>query len=111
MHDRAQIRQLHQDGQSVTQIARTLGIARSTVYRALDPDTPDHYVRGHQVSDFHDQIHQVLTRWPHMPAVGIAYRLRWPGSMSTFTQRVNEIRRQILYPDPTTTRLVVVGSG
>lgn len=99
MHDRGPIRELHAAGHPIRAIARELGISRNAVRRALDLSRPDHYVRGPQLSTVEPQIRETLARWPHMPAVGIAHRLAWKGSMTTFTQRVNELRREVLYPD------------
>ncbi len=77
-----------------------MGISRNTVRRAIDPTRPARYVRRSQLDDVQDEIREVLARWPHMSAVGIAHRLGWRGSMSTFTQRVNELRREQLYGAP-----------
>ncbi|MGH3776508.1 MAG: helix-turn-helix domain-containing protein [Pseudonocardiaceae bacterium] len=42
----AQARKMHADGETVTAIADVLGVARSTVYRALDRDVPgEHNLR------------------------------------------------------------------
>lgn len=97
MHDRRPIRALHAQGTPIPAIARELGIDRNTVRRAIDPTRPTSYHRRSQLDDVDAQIREVLARWPHMPATGVARRLGWPGSMSTFSTRVHQIRREVLY--------------
>ncbi|MDI3331420.1 MAG: helix-turn-helix domain-containing protein [Micrococcus sp.] len=100
MYLRAPIRERHAAGEPIRAIAREMGISRNTVRRAIDPTRPARYVRRSQLDEVTDQIREVLARWPHMPAVGIAHRIGWRGSMSTFTQRVNVLRRERLYGAP-----------
>ena len=92
MHDRAPIRELHSDGAPIRAIARDLGIARNTVRAALDPSRPDVYARRSQLDDVEPAIREVLQRYPLMPAAGIARRLGWRGSMTTFQERVRAVR-------------------
>lgn len=100
MHDRRPIRALHAEGRPIRAIARELGVSRNTVRRALDPTRPDRYVRRSRLDDLEPQVLEVLTAYPHMPATGVAWRLGYQGSMSTFTERVRLVRREVLHGGP-----------
>lgn len=100
MYPRAPIRERRAAGEPIRAIARELGVSRNTVRRALDPSRPDRYRRGSALDAVEPAIIEVLERWPYMPAVGIAHRLGWKGSMSTFSARVNVLRRRRLYGTP-----------
>ena len=97
MHDRRTIRTLHSQGTPIRAIARQLGVDRNTVRRAIDPTRPTTYTRRSRLDDIEGEIRGVLDRWPHMPATGVARRLGWTGSMSTFSRRVHVIRREVLH--------------
>lgn len=100
MHDRRPIRALHAAGRPIRAIARDLGISRNTVRRALDVSRPARYVRRSRLDDLEPAIREVLVAYPHMPATGVAWRLGYRGSMSTFTERVRLVRREVLYGGP-----------
>lgn len=91
MHDRRPIRALHAAGTPIRAVARDLGIDRNTVRRAIDP------ARRSPLEDVETEIREVLDRWPHMPATGVARRLGYAGGMTQFSRRVHVIRREVLY--------------
>ena len=97
MHDRRPIRALHATGTPIRAIARELGIDRNTVRRAIDPARPLTYHRRSTLDAVDAEIRDVLARWPHMPATGVARRLRYAGGMTQFSRRVHVIRREVLY--------------
>ena len=104
VEDWAEIRRLHRaEGLPIKLIARTLGISRNTVRAAVASEGPPKYVRkpaGSAVDGFEDAIRAQLTAVPTMPATVIAERVGWTRGMTVFKERVRELRRAYLPPDP-----------
>jgi transposase len=104
VEDWAEIRRLHRaEGLPIKLIARTLKISRNTVRAALASDGPPKYERkpaGSAVDAFEDAIRAQLTAVPTMPASVIAERVGWSRGMTVFNERVRELRRAYLPPDP-----------
>ncbi|MFC6715656.1 helix-turn-helix domain-containing protein [Branchiibius cervicis] len=91
MEDWALIRRLVADGVPQRQVARDLGVGRSTVERALASDRPPKYERPAvptAFTPFEPAVRQLLAMTPDMPATVIAERVggagRSPGSVRTF---------------------------
>ncbi|MFL5332590.1 MAG: ISL3 family transposase [Geminicoccaceae bacterium] len=96
-----QVRALHAQGVSVAQIARTVGIARMTVYRYLREGPPQrkrHTVHGPQrvlepyepylLQRWADGCHTATRLWREIQAQGFAY------SLTTVQRFVNQLRRE-----------------
>ena len=84
MEDWALIRRLVADGVPQRQVARNLGIGRSTVERALASDRPPRYEQPEvptSFTPFEPLVRQLLRSTPDMPATGIAERVGWTGSI------------------------------
>ena len=100
MEDWALIRRLVADGVPQRQVARDLGIGRSTVERALASDRPPKYERPAvptSFTPFEPLVRQLLATTPDMPATVIAERVGWTGSITWFRVRlldVNHSQRQ-----------------
>jgi transposase len=95
-----QVRALHAKGTSVAQIARTVGIARMTVYRYLREGPPQrkrHTVHGRQrvlepyepylLKRWAEGCHTATRLWREIQAQGFAY------SLTTVQRFVNQLRR------------------
>jgi transposase len=95
-----QVRALHAKGTSVAQIARTVGIARMTVYRYLREGPPQrkrHTVHGRQrvlepyepylLQRWAEGCHTATRLWREIQAQGFAY------SLTTVQRFVNQLRR------------------
>lgn len=104
MEDWAEIRRLHRsEGMPIRAIARTLGVGRNTVRRALASSGPPKYVRapkGSIVDTVEPQIRELLARWPDMPATVIAERIGWTRSIRVLRGRVAVLRPLFQPPDP-----------
>jgi transposase len=103
VEDWALIRRLVADGVPQRQVARQLGIGRSTVARAVRSEVPPRYERRPAVtsfSPFEPRVRAVLAEFPEMPATVIAQRAGWDGSMSWFRENVARLRPQYRRPDP-----------
>ena len=75
MEDWALIRRLVADGVPQRQVARDLGIGRSTVARAVASDGPPKYERpavSTSFTPFEPAVRQLLVTTPDMPATVIA---------------------------------------
>jgi transposase len=96
-----QARSLHAKGASVAQIARTVGIARMTVYRYLREGPPQrkrHTVHGQQrvlepyepylLQRWADGCHTATRLWREVQAQGFAH------SLTTVQRFVNQLRRE-----------------
>jgi Helix-turn-helix domain of resolvase len=82
VEDWALIRRLVADGVPQRQVARGLGIGRSTVERALASDRPPKYARPvvpTWFTPFEPLVRQLLAATPDMPATVIAERVGWTG--------------------------------
>ena len=103
MEDWALIRRLVADGVPQRQVARDLGIGRSTVERALASDRPPKYERRGGA----DVVHAVRAAGaaaagttPDMPATVIAERVGWTGSITWFRDNVRRLRPEHRPVDP-----------
>ena len=91
MEDWALIRRLAAEGVPKARIAARLGISRTTVVKAVQSDSPPRYQRKPASSSFSPveaRVRQLLEDNPELPAVVLAERVEWTGSMSWFRQNV-----------------------
>ncbi len=103
MEDWALIRRLVADGVPQRQVARDLGIGRSTVERALASDRPPRYERppvATSFTAFEPAVRQLLVKTPDMPATVIAERVGWTGSITWFRENVRRLRPDHYPVDP-----------
>ena len=104
MEDWALIRGLHlSERLPKAQIARQLGISRNTVAKAIASTDPPQYSRQRTVtsfSPFEEQVCQLLSVTPSMPATVLAERVGWTGSATWFRQNVARIRPDYAPTDP-----------
>jgi transposase len=103
VEDWALIRRLVADGVPQRQVARQLGIGRSTVARAVASDVPPKYERKPVVTSFDSfepRVRELLEEFPEMPATVLAERTGWDGSISWFRENVARLRPQYRRPDP-----------
>ena len=103
MEDWALIRRLVADGVPQRQVARDLGIGRSTVERALASDRPPKYERAAVATSFapfEPRVRQLLIATPDMPATVIAERVGWTGSITWFRDNVRRLRPEHRPVDP-----------
>ena len=103
MEDWALIRRLVADGVPQRQVARDLGIGRSTVERALASDRPPKYERAAvptSFTPFEPLVRQLLAATPDMPATVIAERVGWTGSITWFRDNVRRLRPEHRPVDP-----------
>jgi len=73
------------EGVPQCQVARDLGVGRSTVERALASDRPPKYERPAvptAFTPFEPLVRQLLKDTPDMPATVIAERVGWTGSIT-----------------------------
>ena len=97
------VRRLVADGVPQRQVARDLGIGRSTVTRALACDRPPRYERPSAptaFTPFEPLVAQLLATTPDMPATVIAERVGWTGSITWFRDNVRRVRPQHAPVDP-----------
>lgn len=103
VEDWALIRRLVADGVPQRQVARQLGIGRSTVARAVAAESPPKYERKPAVTSFtsfEPHVRELLAEFPEMPATVLAERVGWGGSRSWFGENVARLRPQYRRPDP-----------
>jgi Helix-turn-helix domain of resolvase len=103
VEDWALIRRLVADGVPQRQVARQLGIGRSTVARAVASAAPPKYERKPaptSFSPFEPRVRALLAEFPEMPATVVAERVGWAGSMSWFRENVARLRPEQRRPDP-----------
>jgi hypothetical protein len=103
VEDWALIRRLVADGVPQRQVARQLGIGRSTVARPVASAGPPKYERGPvptSFSPFEPRVRALLAEFPEMPATVVAGRLGWDGSMSWFRENVARLRPEHRRLDP-----------
>jgi hypothetical protein len=103
VEDWALIRRLVADGIPQRQVARDLGIGRSTVERALACDRPPKYERAAvstSFTPFEPLVRQLLAKHPDMPATVIAERVGWTGSITWFRDNVRRLRPEHRPVDP-----------
>ena len=88
------IRRLVADGVPQRQVARDLGVGRSTVERALASDRPPKYERPAvptSFEPFEPLVRQLLIATPDMPGTVIAERVGWTGSITWFRDNVRRL--------------------
>lgn len=103
VEDWALIRRLVADGVPQRQVARQLGIGRSTVDRALASNRPPKYERPPRPTSFtpfEAQVRALLGEHPDMPATVIAERVEWSGSITWFRENVRRLRPEHRPIDP-----------
>ena len=103
LEDWALIRRLVADGVPQRQVARDLGVGRSTVARAVASTSPPKYERLTQptsFSPFEARVRALLAEHPQMPATVIAERVGWSGSITWFRDNVRRLRPEQLPVDP-----------
>ncbi len=103
VEDWALIRRLVADGVPQRQVARQLGIGRSTVARAVASAGPPKYERTPgptAFAPFEARVRELLAEFPEMPATVVAERVGWDGSISWFRENVARLRPQYRRPDP-----------
>jgi hypothetical protein len=103
VEDWALIRRLVADGVPQRQVAKDLGVGRSTVARALASDRPPKYERPAvptSFTPFESLVRQLLAATPDMPATVIAERVCWGGSITWFHDNVRRLRPQYRPVDP-----------
>jgi hypothetical protein len=103
VEDWALIRRLVADGVPQRQVARQLGIGRSTVARAVASQVPPKYERKPTPTSFfpfEPRVRELLAEHPEMPASVIAERVEWDGSPSWFRENVARLRPHFRRPDP-----------
>jgi hypothetical protein len=104
VEDWALIRRLVADGVPQRQVARDLGIGRSTVARAVASGVPPKYERRPAAvtsfSPFEGRVRALLEEHPEMPATVLAERVGWDGSITWFRDNVRRLRPEHRRPDP-----------
>lgn len=103
MEDWALIRRLVADGVPQRQVARDLGVGRSTVARAVASDRPPKYERPvvpTSFTAFEPLVRQLLITTPDMPATVLAERVGWTGSITWFRDNVRRLRPEHRPVDP-----------
>src|SRR5215469_3102420 len=91
VEDWALIRRLVADGVPQRQVARQLGIGRSTVARAVASAAPPKYERRPVTTSFaafEPRVRALLAEFPEMPATVIADRIGWDGSILWFARTI-----------------------
>jgi hypothetical protein len=103
VEDWALIRRLVADGVPQRQVARDLGIGRSTVERAVASARPPKYERptvATAFTPFEPLVRQLLITTPDMPATVLAERVGWTGSITWFRDNVRRLRPDHRPVDP-----------
>ena len=104
MEDWAEIRRLHRaEGVSISEVARQLGISRSTVRAALASDRPPEYERAAQprlVDGVEAEVRALLVEFPRMAATVIAQRIGWVQPLTTLKDMLRRIRPEYVGIDP-----------
>jgi hypothetical protein len=94
LEDWALIRRLAAEGVPKTRIAERLGISRTTVIKAVQSDSPPRYERRPTTTSFapfEARVRALLEDDPELPAVVIAERVGWTGSITWFRQNVKRL--------------------
>jgi transposase len=103
VEDWALIRTLAADGVPKAEIARKVGISRTTVIKAIGSDGPPSCVRAQAATSFtpfEARVRQLLSETPDMPATVVAERVGWTGSIRWFRDNVNRVRADQRPVDP-----------
>lgn len=97
------IRRLAAEGVSKARIAERLRISRTTVVKAVQSESPPRYERRSaptSFSPFEARVRALLQDDPELPAVVIAERVDWSGSITWFRQNVKRLRPEHRRIDP-----------
>jgi transposase len=103
VEDWALIRRLAADGVAKAEIARKLGISRTTVLRAIASQEPPKYERTPAPTSFtpvEAQVRRLLAETPEMLTTVLAERVGWTGSIRWFRDNVNRVRADHRPIDP-----------
>ncbi len=103
MEDWALMRRLAGEGVPKAQIARRLGVSRNTVARAVASESPPRYERRAaptSFTPFEPSVRALLKEEPELPAVVLAERVGWTGSITWFRQNVKRLRPEHRPVDP-----------
>jgi transposase len=103
LEDWALIRRLAADGVPKSRIAERLGISRTTVIKAVRSNSPPRYERpaaSTSFTAFEARVRALLDDDPELPAVVIAERVGWTGSITWFRQNVKRLRPEHRKIDP-----------
>jgi hypothetical protein len=103
LEDWALIRRLAAEGVPHSRIAERLGISRTTVIKAVNATAPPRYKRTPTATSFatvEPRVRALLEELPDLPAVVLAERVGWTGSISWFRENVARLRPQFLPIDP-----------
>jgi transposase len=103
LEDWALIRRLAAEGVPHVRIAERLEISRTTVVKAVQSDSPPCYVRRPaptSFTPFESRVRALLADDPELPAVVIAERVGWTGSITWFRQNVKQLRPEHRKIDP-----------
>ncbi len=114
MEDWALIRRLAADGVAKAEIARKLGISRTTVLKAIASESPPRYERSPgptSFTPFEARVRALLAETPEMPATVLAERVGWPGSIRWFRDNVNRVRADHRPIDPADRLLWAAGDA
>ncbi|MBA3574458.1 MAG: IS21 family transposase [Pseudonocardiales bacterium] len=114
VEDWALIRRLVVDGVPQRQVARNLGVGRSTVSRAVASQGPPKYERPPvptSFTPFEALVRAILVELPDMPTTVIAERVGWTGSITWFRDNVRRLRPEHRMPDPADRLIWAVGDA
>jgi hypothetical protein len=103
VEDWALIRRLVAERVPQRQVARELGIGRSTVARAGASDAPPKYERkpaATSLAPSGPRVRVLLAEFPEMPTTVLAERVGWEGPVSWFRDNVARLRPEHRCPDP-----------
>jgi len=103
LEDWALIRRLAADGVPKAEIARQLGISRTTVIKAVNSQAPPRYERTPMATSFavfEPRVQALLKDTPDMPATVLAERVGWTGSIRWFSENVKRLRPEHRPIDP-----------
>jgi transposase len=103
VEDWALNRRLAADGVAKAEIARKVGISRTTVIKAVASLGPPEYERTPGVTSFtpfEARVRALLVETPEMPATVLAERVGWSGSIRWFRDNANRVRADHRPIDP-----------
>jgi transposase len=103
LEDWALIRRLAAEGVPKARIAERLAISRTTVVKAVQSDSPPRYERRPaptSFTPFEARVRVLLEEDPEVPAVVIAERVGWTGSITWFRTNVKRLRPEHRKIDP-----------
>jgi len=103
LEDWALIGRLAGDGVAKAEIARQLGISRTTVIKAVNSHAPPRYERTATATSFavfEPRVQVLLKDTPDMPATVLAERVGWTGSIRWFSENVKRLRPEHRRIDP-----------